>query len=114
MPLQYLQGYKIGVDAEYFLEQFLNKNRETLLPALGGAPLVTGSKLKEYLENITSSGCELHFVFNGVEYGVQSSLFAASEESAKKHKRAFDVYEEDKAEAACDIFRTPGAKYGPV
>lgn len=113
MPLQYLHGYKIGVDAEYFLEQFLTTNRETLLPALGGSPLVTGPKLKEYLGNITSSGCELHFVFDGVEYGVQRSPFAASQEAAKKHSKAFRIYEEDKAQEACDIFKSSGSMSGP-
>lgn len=108
MPLKFLQGYKIGIDAEYFLEQFLLANRETLLAALGGSPLVTGPKIKEHLGNITSAGCELYFIFNGVQYGVQSSPFAASQDAAKKHSRAFNIYEEDKAQEACDLFKSSG------
>ena len=108
MPLDFLKGFRIGVDAQYFLEQYLSDNRETLLPALGGTPLLTGPRLKEYLANITSTGVALHFVFNGLDYGLQMSPFAASQEAAKKHDKAFRIYEENKAQEACEIFKTSG------
>ena len=108
MPLHFLKDRKIGIDAEYFLERYLLSNRESLLAALGGAPLVTGPKIRDYLRNIKASGCELHFIFNGLENGTQRSLFAVAEEAAKRHNKAFRIYEDDRAKDACDIFKSSG------
>ena len=108
MPLHFLKDRKIGVDAEYFLERYLLSHRETLLAALGGAPLVTGPKIRDHLRNLKASGCELHFIFNGLENGTQRSLFAVAEEAAKRHNKAFRIYEDNRAKDACDIFKSSG------
>lgn len=118
MPLSNLKGSVIGVDANYYLETLLGAHKEPLLSALGGFPLALENTVKKELDDLYSSGLRLHFVFNGLDFGIKDDPFRPSVKSALANASAFDVYESDRAQDAIDIFRASGttlvSPYSPL
>lgn len=107
-PLSTLDGRVIGVDALYFLETFLSAHREPLLSALGGFPLALEHTIKSWLDEVRSSGTQLHFVFNGLDFGVKDNPFVLAKRGSETITEAFEVYESDRAQEAIAIFRRSG------
>lgn len=108
MPLSCLKGSMIGVDAIYYLATLLVAHREPLLSALGGFPLGLEHTIKNDLDNLRSSGVQLHFVFNGLDFGSKEDPFVRSTRAADVHAHAFETYEQDQAQEAIKIFKTSG------
>ena len=108
MPLKCLSGSVIGVDAIYYLENLLAVHKEQLLSALGGFPLALEQKIVKELGDIQSCGIKLHFVFNGLEWGIKDDPFSASMATARANANAFDIYERDHAKEAIGVFRESG------
>ena len=108
MPLSCLKGSMIGIDAIYYLAKILAPHREPLLPALGGFPLGLEHTIKKDLDNLRSSGVQLHFVFNGLDFGTKKDPFRRSISAADFHAHAFETYEQDQAQEAIRIFLDSG------
>ena len=111
MPLSCLSGSVIGVDAIYYLETLLAAHKEPLLSALGGFPLALENTVKKELDDIQSSGLKLHFVFNGLDFGIKDDPFRPSIKAAQANAQAFETYESDRAQEAIEIFRTSGMMF---
>lgn len=109
MPLSCLKGGMIGVDAIYYLDTLLRAHREPLLSALGGYPLGLEHTISTNLKNLQSAGVQLHFVFNGLEFGVDEDPFSRSTRAADTHASAFNIYEQDQAQDAIRIFKSSGS-----
>ena len=108
MPLSCLNGSVIGVDGIYYLETLLAAHKEPLLSALGGFPLGLENTVKKELDDMQSSGLQLHFVFNGLEFDIKDDPFGPSLKAAHANAQAFETYESNRAQEAIDIFRTSG------
>ena len=114
MPLSCLKSSVIGVDALYYLENLLAAHKEPLLSALGGFPLALETRIVKELREIQSCGAKLHFVFNGLDWGIKDDHFAISIASARQNATAFDIYENDRAKEAIGVFRESGLiPFGP-
>ena len=111
MPLSCLSGSVIGVDAIYYLETLLAAHKEPLLSALGGFPLALENTVKKELDDIQSSGLKLHFVFNGLDFGIKDDPLRPSVKAAQANAQAFETYESDRAQEAIEIFRTSGMMF---
>ncbi|KAI4260601.1 MAG: hypothetical protein LQ352_000162 [Teloschistes flavicans] len=106
MPISALGGSIIGIDATYYLEQIQQK--EPLLPALGGFPLALESRIFKELDALKVVGVKPHFVFDGLDYGIDDDPFGPSAASALKNVTAFDTYEKNMAPQAMQVFKTSG------
>ena len=101
MPLHYLRGRRIAVDAAYFLS---NLGPEGLLSALGGSPLSLGARITDAVTSLQKSGLELHFVFNGLDDGQKSDPFAVAAASARAVDEGFSLYDASSTDEANKIF----------
>lgn len=122
MPLHYLKGRRIAVDAAYFLS---NLGPEGLLSALGGSPLSLGTRIADAVTYLQKAGLELHFVFNGLDDGEKSDPFAVAAASMRAVDEGFALYDASSTnetnknfvEEANKIFKTAGAycltSFGP-
>ena len=108
MPLTALRNSIIGIDAAYYLERILTPPREPLLSALGGWPLVYGAVIRKDLDDLQSAGFKAHFVFNGLDYGIEDDTFKASRTSSAVIAKAFDLYEAENTIEAVKIFKAAG------
>ena len=109
MPLSCLYDSVIGVDATYYLERLLAPAvKEPLLSALGGYPLMLETTIAKELDNLQSAGLKMHFVFNGLDFGIKDDPFGPSIASARTNAVAFDTYERDLATEAINTFRSSG------
>lgn len=108
-PLTCLNGSVIGIDAAYYLERFLVPSaKEPLLSALGGVPLSLEKTIVKDLSDLQIAGVKPHFVFDGLDFGINDDPFGPSIESARVNAVAFDTYERDMADEAMNIFKTSG------
>ena len=99
----------IGIDANYYLENWLSPpQKESLLSALGGFPLASEAAIAKELQDLQSVGLKLHFVFDGLDFGIKDDPFAQSIASARANAIAFDVYERDLAAEAAERFMSSG------
>ena len=99
----------VGVDANYYLEQLLAPpHKEALLSALGGSPLASETTVIREIQDLQAAGLRLHFVFDGLDFGIKDDPFAQSIASARANAVAFDVYERDLATEAADRFMSSG------
>ena len=108
MPLTSLKDSVIGIDATHYLERLLVPSIEPLLSALGGYPLALESTIVKELEVLQAAGLKPHFVFNGLDYGIKDAPFKPSIMSALANASAFEIYENDMANEAINVFRTSG------
>ncbi|KAL8694482.1 MAG: hypothetical protein Q9218_000895 [Villophora microphyllina] len=106
MPISALGGSVIGIDAAYYLEKI---QKEPLLPALGGFPLALETSVSKQLNALQAVGIRPHFVFDGLDYGIDDDPFAPSAASALKNVAAFDTYERNMASQAMQVFKSSGA-----
>ncbi|KAL8768917.1 MAG: hypothetical protein Q9209_004972 [Squamulea sp. 1 TL-2023] len=96
----------IGVDATYYLE---GSTKEPLVSALGGFPLALESNIVRELKDLQTAGLRLHFVFNGLDYGIEDDPFGPSLAAANNNAVAFETYESNQAAHAIQVFRSSGA-----
>lgn len=109
MPLSCLNDGVIGVDATYYLEGLLAPPvKEPLLSALGGYPLMLEATIVKGLHDLQNAGLMLHFVFDGLDFGIKDDPFGPSIASARANAVAFDTYERDLATEAIKTFRNTG------
>ncbi|KAL8842147.1 MAG: hypothetical protein Q9176_002840 [Flavoplaca citrina] len=106
LPLSSLQGSVVGVDATYYLE---NTAKEPLVSALGGFPFALESSVVRELKDLQSIGLRLHFVFNGLDHGLDDDPFAPSLAAANNNALAFETYENYQPVQAIQVFRNSGA-----
>lgn len=108
-PLSTLKNARVGVDATYYLQQFLIPPvKEPLNSALGGFPLGLEATITKELTAIVEAGCQLQFVFDGLDYGIKDSPFAAQNAALAINSQAFEIYEQDRAVEAITVFRNTG------
>lgn len=105
LPLYHLKGSVVGCDAAHFLRSL---HREPLLSALGGSPLALGSKIAEAVTYLRDAGLVLHFVFNGLDFGVKGDPFTASASTTQAVDNAFELYESKSAQQAKNVFEAAG------
>lgn len=108
MPLTALKNSVIGLDATYYLEQLLSPPKETVLAATGGWPLALESTIADELNKVQSIGLKLHFVFNGLDYGIKDDPFAHSIASWANIAKGHDLYEKNMAPEAIEVFKEAG------
>ena len=108
MPLTCLKDSVIGIDAAYYLEGLLTPSKEPLLSALGGFPLGLESVIMKELNLLQAAGFKVHFVFNGLEYGVKDDPFGPSLASSRANAAAFDIYEKEMPDEAIGVFSNSG------
>ena len=108
MPLACLKDSVLGIDAMYYLSTFLTPAKEPLLSALGGFPLGLQKNIEKELQDIQSAGIELHFVFSGLDSGMNEDPFGPSIEIARINQNAFSTYAQDLPKQAVEILREPG------
>ncbi|KAI4093249.1 MAG: hypothetical protein L6R37_007414 [Teloschistes peruensis] len=106
MPISALGDSIIGIDAAYYLEQIQQK--EPLLPALGGFPLALESRIFKELDALQAFGIKPHFVFDGLDYGIDDDPFGPSTEAASRNVEAFDTYDKNMAPQAMQLFKISG------
>ncbi|KAL8815851.1 MAG: hypothetical protein Q9223_005053 [Gallowayella weberi] len=106
MPISYLNDSVIGIDAAYYLE---STAKEPLLSALGGFPLGLESSIVRELNDLQSVGLRPHFVFNGLDYGIDDDSFGPSLTCAANIALAFETYESNQAPRSAQMFKTSGA-----
>lgn len=90
MPISALKNSVIGIDAAYYLE---GTAKEPLLSAMGGFPLGLEPSLIRELHDLQSVGLRPHFVFNGLDDGVNQDPFGPSLAAAKVNAAAFETYD---------------------
>ena len=95
----------VGIDATYYLE---NSGKEPLVTALGGFPLALESGIVRELKDLQSIGLRPHFVFNGLDHGINDDPFGPSLASATNNAVAFETYESNQAAQAIQVFRSSG------
>lgn len=105
MPIAALSNSVIGVDAAYYLE---GAAREPLVSALGGFPLALESTIVRELKDWQAVGIRPHFVFNGLDDGINDDPFGPSLASARANATAFETYDRDEASQAIELFRNSG------
>lgn len=109
IPLSCLKDSVIGIDATYYLENWLSPpHKESLLSALGGFPLASETFIIKELQDLQAAGLQPHFVFDGLDFGIKDDPFAQSIASARANAVAFDVYERDLAAEAAERFMSSG------
>ena len=108
MPLTCLKDSIIGVDAAYYLAHFLEPSKEPLLAALGGQPFALESAIVRELDDCKAAGFKVHFVFDGLDWGVKDEPFKASISNAFTSTAAFETYEKDMPGEAIKVFRKSG------
>ncbi|KAL8683777.1 MAG: hypothetical protein Q9186_000263 [Xanthomendoza sp. 1 TL-2023] len=106
MPISYLNDSVIGIDAAYYLEAFAP---EPLVSALGGDPLGLESSITRELHDLQTVGLRPHFVFNGLDYGVDDDSFGPSLANAANISLAFETYEGGQPIQAAHFFKISGA-----
>ena len=99
-----LKGSLIGVDAAYFLKQFIY---ESVLTALGGSPIALNA-IKNAVKALKNAGIEMHFVFNGLQYGRVEDPFAGTNFINSQNHAAFTKYENGEPELAKRDFELLG------
>lgn len=105
LPLSYLNDSVVGVDATYYLEAV---GKEPLVSALGGFPFGLEYSIARELKDLQSVGLRLHFVFNGLDYGIDDDPFGPSLAAANNNALAFETYENRQTPQAIQIFRSSG------
>ncbi|MCJ1403727.1 hypothetical protein MMC11_006950 [Xylographa trunciseda] len=108
MPLTSLKNSIIGIDAAYYLERIFTLSREPLLSALGGWPLAYGLVIRKDLDDLQSAGFKAHFVFNGLNYGIEDDPFKSSNASSALIAKAFNLYEAENTTDAVKDFKAAG------
>ena len=103
--LKFLQGSVVGVDAAHYLAGL---PKEPLLSALGGSPLALEAAISKAIAELHAAGLTLHFVFDGLDSGLNDDPFAASERAARLNNEAFALYESHQAEPAKQAFQSSG------
>lgn len=88
--LKFLKDRTIGIDAAHFLRTL---PQEALLSALGGAPLALDTTVSSAVTVLHNAGLNLHFVFSGLESGVEDDLGAKAAYAARLNNEAFNLYE---------------------
>lgn len=101
LPLHHLDGCEIGVDATYFLESL---GAESLLAALGGSPISLGAKITDAVTVLRDAGLSLHFVFDGLDYGITKDTFSTSVSVAKAVDEGFSRYDASEVDEARKTF----------
>lgn len=105
MPISTLRDSVIGIDAAYYLE---GPAKEPLVSALGGSPLALETSIVRELKDWEAVGIRPHFVFDGLDDGINDNPFGPSVVSARSNATAFETYDSDEAEQAIELFRTSG------
>ena len=103
-PLHFLKNSVIGIDAAYFLKQFIY---ESVLTALGGSPIALEA-IANAVKNLQDAGIGLHFVFNGLQYGKMEDPLAKSTFINSQNHAAFTRYEGGQPEMAKRDFKLLG------
>jgi len=88
-PLRFLHGAVVGIHAAHYITHLA----ELVHSALGGSPLAFGKKVEEEIRELKDAGVEMHFVFDGLDYGVKEDTLARSEDMNRLNTEAFDLYE---------------------
>ena len=90
LDLKFLTGCTIGVDAIQYLRSL---PQEALLSALGGAPLALEATVIRAIKDLQKAGLTLHFIFNGLDSGVEENVAESSARAAQLSNEAFNLYE---------------------
>ena len=105
LDLKFLKGCTIGIDAIHYLRSL---PQESLLSALGGAPLALESTIIRAISDLQKAGLTLHFVFNGLDSGVEENAAESSARAAQLSNEAFNLYEGKQAADAERSFGISG------
>ncbi|KAI4086299.1 MAG: hypothetical protein LQ344_007668, partial [Seirophora lacunosa] len=105
MPISTLSDCVIGVDAAYYLE---GPAKEPLVAALGGFPLALETSIIREIKDWEAVGIRPHFVFDGLDDGINDDPFGPSVVSARLNATAFETYQIPEPEEAIELFRTSG------
>ncbi|KAL9014581.1 MAG: hypothetical protein Q9173_000765 [Seirophora scorigena] len=105
MPISTLSDCVIGVDAAYYLE---GPAKEPLVAALGGFPLALETSIVREIKDWEAVGIRPHFVFDGLDDGINDNPFGPSVVSARLNATAFETYQIPEPEQAIELFRTSG------
>lgn len=109
-PLSILKDAVIGVDASYYLDLRLNGTaEEPLKHALAGTPFCLKPNLLDDVEICQNAGCQLLFVFNGLDHINKTDSPSQSAESTKAVENAWLKYNSKDSSAVLDEFTK--AKY---
>ncbi len=106
--LKFLKDCTIGIDATYYLQSL---PQESLLSALGGAPLALESTITRATNELQKAGLILHFVFNGLDSGVGDDAAASSARAAQLSSEAFNLYEGKQPADAERSFGSSGVSF---
>lgn len=102
-----LKAKHIAIDAEEYLFALLAaRNREPLLPALGGLPLGLKERVEKDIAAFREGECTPFFVFNGLDVACndRASILKESKKAASWLGEAWAVYDQGKGEAAVEAF----------
>lgn len=78
------------------------------MAAIGGWPLALEAIISKELNDLQSVGLKVHFVFNGLDYGIKDDLFGHSVASWNTIAKGFDLYEKNMATEAIEVFKEAG------
>ena len=105
--IEELRGCRIGIDAEEFLAGLLfGRDREPLLPALGGLPFELHKRIDKALERFSSACIEPIFVFNGLDLACKdrASILRASLKATETLETAWAIYDSGEGDQAVEAF----------
>ena len=103
--LKFLKDCTVGIDATHYLRTL---PQESLLSALGGAPLALESTIVRATRELRKAGLNLHFVFDGLESGVGDDPVVSAATAARFSSEAFNLYEGKRAAEAERSFGNSG------
>jgi len=105
--LEELKGLRVGIEASDFLRQrILNhpRNKEPLVPALGGLPLAFNQHISNDLSRFQDLGITPFFVFSGLDIAKHDNLTQQRREGADTNAAAWALYDQHYAEKAVERF----------
>jgi len=103
--IKFLSDCTIGIEAIEFLRRL---PKDGLLSALGGAPLALESTIKRATTDLRNAGLKLHFIFDGLDSGVNGHPLPRSVNAAHLISEAFNLYESAQPSDAYDSFQRYG------
>ena len=105
--LQELSGCRVGIEAAHYLPHRIlshPREREPLVPALGGLPLGMKQYIEEDLNTFESLQIEPWFVFSGLDITKPDDPFQQKQREASVNTTAWSLYDSNQAEASVAKF----------
>jgi hypothetical protein len=109
--LEELRGARVGIEAADYLRQRIldhSRNKEPLVPALGGLPLGFVPHIEEDLRKFEAFDIKPFFVFSGLDIAKQDNVFQQRREGAANNASAWSSYDAHLADKAVRQFGESG------